>query len=82
MSRVSKNLPYEERLKVLKILSKYYRRARGDMIEVYKYTHALYKVKILLHVADSVSQTRGTSTNSKNSTVALTLGEKSLDRGS
>ena len=37
----------------------YYRRAKGDMIEGYKYTHDLYKVKSLLHVVNSVSQTRG-----------------------
>ena len=40
---VLKNLEYEERLKILKIPSMYYRRDRGDMIECYKFTHDKYK---------------------------------------
>ena len=35
---------YEERLKSLNIPSLYYRRARGDMIECYKYLTGIYKV--------------------------------------
>ena len=38
------NKAYEERLAALKIPSMSYRRARGDMIEVYKYTHDYYNV--------------------------------------
>ena len=35
---------YRDRLKALKLPSLYYRRARGDIIEVYKYLHGIYKV--------------------------------------
>ena len=38
------DLPYEERLKELKLPSLSYRRMRGDMVEVYKYCHGLYQV--------------------------------------
>ena len=38
------DLPYEERLKKLKLPSLAYRRMRGDMVEVYKYCHSLYQV--------------------------------------
>ena len=31
---------YEDRLRILKLPSLYYRRARGDMIEAYKFTHS------------------------------------------
>ena len=34
---------YEERLKILKIPTLIYRRARGDMIQVYKYLHEINK---------------------------------------
>ena len=37
-----KNLNYQERLEKAKIPSMKYRRERGDMIEVYKYTHGFY----------------------------------------
>ena len=37
-----KNLPYEERLKMLQLPSMRYRRIRGDMIEAYKFTHKMY----------------------------------------
>ena len=36
------NLDYEERLKTIGIPSMSYRRIRGDLIEIYKYTHGLY----------------------------------------
>ena len=39
-----KELPYETRLKKLQLPSLYYRRARGDMIEVYKYMYNIYDV--------------------------------------
>jgi len=37
-----RNLPYEQRLQRLDLPSMRYRFVRGDMIEVYKYTHHLY----------------------------------------
>ena len=37
------NMDYEERLKITGIPSMSYRRIRGDLIEIYKYTHGLYK---------------------------------------
>ena len=42
-----KNYDYTNRLKKLALPSLSYRRKRGDMIEVYKYTHGLYKVSAL-----------------------------------
>ena len=37
---------YPERLEKLKLPSLAYRRRRGDMIEVYKYTHNIYNVAV------------------------------------
>ena len=54
-------LKYEERLKHLKLPSLVYRRARGDMIEVYKYLHGTYKVEASFLPLDSDSITRGHS---------------------
>ena len=42
-----KNYDYANRLKKLALPSLSYRQKRGDMIEVYKYTHGLYKVLAL-----------------------------------
>ena len=42
-----KNCDYSTRLKKLDLPSLSYRRKRGDMIEVYTYTHGLYKVSDL-----------------------------------
>ena len=42
-----KNYDYVTRLKKLALPSLSYRRKRGDMIKVYKYTHGLYKVSAL-----------------------------------
>ena len=39
-----KESPYQERLKILKLPSLRYRRARGNMIETYKYLHGINKV--------------------------------------
>ena len=39
-----KNLEYGDRLRALKLPSLYYIRARGDMIETYKYIHGIYQV--------------------------------------
>ena len=38
------DLPYEERLRRLKLPSLAHRRLRGDVIEMYKYTHGKYNV--------------------------------------
>ncbi len=40
-----KELQYEERLQALNLPSLYYRRARGDLIEIYKHTSGAYTVK-------------------------------------
>jgi hypothetical protein len=53
-----KDLEYEERLKVLKIPSMCYRRVRGDLIEVYKFTHGVYNCKNPLEL-NQQSTTRG-----------------------
>ena len=54
-----KDLPYEERLAKLKIPSMSYRRARGDMIEVYKYVNEFYSVKQKPFQFEESSITRG-----------------------
>lgn len=54
-------LSYEERLKKINLPSMAYRRARGDMIEVYKYTHNKYAVESPLVLMDEDSTTRGHS---------------------
>jgi hypothetical protein len=55
---------YEERLQKLDLPTLYYRRMRGDAIEVYKYLHRLYMVDskelLPLHVSAAV-ETRGHS---------------------
>ena len=56
-----KDLSYEERLQAMGIPSMSHRRARGDMIEVYKYTHGIYKVADPLLVLDTEKCTRGHS---------------------
>ncbi len=54
------DLPYPERLKRLKLPSLQYRRTRGDVIEVYKYVHNIYKVKELpVEIDDNPASTRG-----------------------
>ena len=55
-----KHLSYEERLKAMKLPSLQYRRKRGDLIEVYKYTHGFYNVnKTLLQMDNTSHRTRG-----------------------
>ena len=54
-----KNLPYETRLRYLKLPSLAHRRKRGDMIDVYKYLHGLYTNQTnLLHLCKE-NRTRG-----------------------
>ena len=52
---------YCDRLKALKLPSLCYRRARGDMIEVYKYLHGIYKVNKMPLQMDHSTVTRGHS---------------------
>ena len=54
-----KNLLYEEKLRKIDLPSLVYRRTRGDMIEVYKYTHGFYSTNFdLLNIAQNIN-TRG-----------------------
>jgi hypothetical protein len=54
-----KNKTYEERLKHMKLPSLSYRRLRGDLIEVYKYTHGIYKIPNKLLELETRNNTRG-----------------------
>ena len=62
-----KDKEYEDRLKEMKIPSMTYRRVRGDMIEVYKYTHNIYKYKLDNSILklDNKSSTRGQTRETK-----------------
>jgi hypothetical protein len=60
-----KGKSYEERLKIMKLPSLRYRRRRGDLIEVYKYTHGLYKAPEGLLEFDTRTNTRGHSNKLK-----------------
>ena len=53
------HLEYVDRLKSLKLPSLNYRRRRGDMIETFKYTHNIYKVKPSPLPLERNSTTRG-----------------------
>ncbi len=54
------DLSYIDRLKALKLPSLYYRRARGDMIETYKYMHGVYEVNPCpLTLDENPASTRG-----------------------
>lgn len=57
--RHKRKLEYSERLKILKLPSLYYRRARGDMIEVWKYLNGIYQVDQTMLERDIGSNTRG-----------------------
>ena len=56
-----RNLPYEERIRMLGLPSLFYRRARGDMIEVYKFLHKVYKMPHTLLERAAEGPTRGHS---------------------
>ena len=56
-----KDLPYAERLLVLKLPSLKYRRLRNDVIQVYKYLHKEYNVVNDILVRDTSERTRGNS---------------------
>ena len=52
---------YEDRLRALKLPILYNRRARGDMIEAYKFTHSIYKTEQEPLQRESNTTTRGHS---------------------
>ncbi len=57
-----RHLPYEERLKHLKLPSLLYRRRRGDMIQTFKIVHGLDDIKpntLLRHQDPNARNTRG-----------------------
>ena len=56
-----KDLPYAERLSVLKLPSLKYRRLRNDVIQVYKYLHKEYNAVNDILVRDTSERTRGNS---------------------
>ena len=56
-----KDFAYPDRLKALSLPSLYYRKARGDMIECFKYISGMYKVPTNFIPLDSNSSTRGHS---------------------
>ncbi len=56
-----RGLDYIQRLEKLKLPSLYYRRARGDIIEAYKYLHGLYQVDPCPLEIDQKGNTRGNS---------------------
>ena len=55
----TRDLPYKERLKKMKLPSLCYRRVRGDAIEAYKYTHGFYTANENLLELNNRSGTRG-----------------------
>ena len=56
-----KRLSYTDRLRGLKVPSLFYRWARGDMIEKYKYVHGLYNVDHMPLELETQTNTRGHS---------------------
>jgi len=70
-----KDKDYAARLKEFKIPSMNYRRERGDMIEVYKYTHDFYDTPLLL-TRDNGNRTRGHSLKMKKNRWETTLRQK------
>ena len=60
-SHIIKDFAYPDRLKALSLPSLYYRKARGDMIECFKYISGMYKVSTNFIPLDSNSSTRGHS---------------------
>ena len=55
---VLRDLPYEERIKALKLPTLVYRRLRGDVVKVYKYMNNLYDVKPII-IEDKDDTRRG-----------------------
>ena len=56
-----KDLTYEQRLEKMKLPSMCYRRLRGDLIEMFKYTHNIYKLSDSLLELESRTNTGGQS---------------------
>ena len=54
-----KELSYEDRLKALNLPSLYYRRARGDMIELYEHMKGIYTVHCNYIKLEPDTTTRG-----------------------
>lgn len=54
-----KNFDYEKRLEKMKLPSMSYRRLRGDLIEVFKYTHGLYMLEFSFLEKEVRTNTRG-----------------------
>ena len=67
-----KNLEYGDRLRMLKLPSLYYRRARRDMVETYKYLHGIYKVNRMPNELDNNAVTREHSLKLKKESVTAT----------
>ena len=67
--------PYEERLKLLKLPSLSYRRAREDMIQVYKLLHHLYNIdpSLLLTLSKSHTRSNGLKLDKKHCNTSLRL---------
>lgn len=70
-----KNLDYAQRLKSLKLPSLYYRRARGDMIECFKYMSEIYKVPGNLLPRVESTSTRGNRLKLKKPSVKTSVRE-------
>ena len=56
-----KDMDYQDRLKILNIPTLYYRRARGDMIECYRYLTGIYNIPNDILPKDNKTITRGHS---------------------
>ena len=54
-----RHLPYEERLRKLRLPSLVYRRRRGDMIQTYKFTHNIWDTEDSLLTPSADVGTRG-----------------------
>ena len=68
-----RDLDYSERLRRLDLPSLYYRRARGDMIECFKYLTGIYKTKSDILHCDTQTQTRGHSFKLKKTQVSSSV---------
>ena len=68
-----KDLTYEQRLEKMKLPSMCYRRLRGDLIEVFKYTHNIYKLSDSLLELETRTNTRGHSYKLKKQRCNTTL---------